>query len=346
LELSSRKLQKLGFDTQTSPTGDEADFAPTRLKSYQQTHQLTRLVQTGIPDLDQTDTKGVAVSQKDRLLRENARKTNNKQQPGLLNFSNCRHPNELDAIRRSESSEEEMEINIHEDLHAFWKRDRREHDGLAMCDTMQDEVLSPASRRRTDLFDWSSSASDIPQEIVEGIPASQEDFVRSLGATRRRIKHDEEVPDEVYGDTSTEETSPSQPTMTTGRDVPAGPVNPFHIGWEKNKIWTPMTGWINVGGSSSSEPTSPPPNNFRDRPGDISVGPRGIVEPAETEGNFNANTNIKDLKVEYSAYDHYIQQALEHKAQTEGAIKKRRETRGKRGPDKATTTRRPPRELA
>jgi hypothetical protein len=74
---------------------------------------------------------------------------------------------------------------------------------------MQDKVLSPASRRRTDLFDWSSSASDIPQEIVKGIPASQENFVRSLGAARRRIKHDEEVPDKVYGDTSTEETSPT-----------------------------------------------------------------------------------------------------------------------------------------
>ena len=55
-----------------------------------------------------------------------------------------------------------------------------------------------------------------------------------------------------------------------------------------------MTGWINVGGSSSSEPTPPPPNYFRERPGDISVGPRGVVEPAETERNFNANT--KDLR--------------------------------------------------
>jgi hypothetical protein len=121
-------------------------------------------------------------------------------------------------------------------------------------------------------------------------------------------------------------------------------MNPFHIGWEKNKIWTPMTGWISVGRSSSSEPT--PPNNFRDRPGDISVRPRGIVEPAETRENFDANNNTKDLKVEYSAYDHYIQRALEHKAQTGGAIKKRHDTRSKKGPDKATTMRRPLSNLA
>jgi hypothetical protein len=178
--LSWQVLQKLGIDqnmeehryvkhigdTQTPPKGDEADFAPTRLKSYQQVHQLTGQVQTGVPDPDRTDTKEVAVSQKDRLLRENARKTNNKQQLGLLNSRNCRHPNKLDAIRRLVNSEEEMEINIHEDLRAFWKRDQKEkeHDGLAMYDTMQDEVLSPASRRKTDLFDWGSSTSGIPQE--------------------------------------------------------------------------------------------------------------------------------------------------------------------------------------
>jgi hypothetical protein len=76
------------------------------------------------------------------------------------------------------------------------------------------------------------------------------------------------------------------------------------------------------------------------------VRPRVIVEPVETRENFDANNNTKYLKVEYSAYDHYIQRALEHKAQTGGAIKKRRDTRGKRGPDKATTTRRPPSDLA
>ena len=87
--LSWQVLQKLGIDqnmeehryvkhigdTQTPPKGDEADFTPTRLKSYQQVHQLTGQVQTGVPDPDRTDTKEVAVSQKDRLLRENARKT-------------------------------------------------------------------------------------------------------------------------------------------------------------------------------------------------------------------------------------------------------------------------------
>ena len=48
-----------------------------------------------------------------------------------------------------------MEINIHEELRAFWKRDReeKEHDESAMDDTLQDEVLSPASCRQTDLFD-------------------------------------------------------------------------------------------------------------------------------------------------------------------------------------------------
>ena len=93
----------------------------------------------------------------------------------------------------------------------FWKRDQKEKecDGLAMYDTMQDEVLSPASCRRTDIFDWGSSASGITQEIVEGIPASQENFVSGPGATRRRIKQDEEVPDEFYEDTSTEGTSQS-----------------------------------------------------------------------------------------------------------------------------------------
>jgi hypothetical protein len=25
----------------------------------------------------------------------------------------------------------------------------------------------------------------------------------------------------------------------------------FHLGWKKDRIWTPLTGWINVGGSSS-----------------------------------------------------------------------------------------------
>jgi hypothetical protein len=225
-----------------------------------------------------------------------------------------------------------MEINIHEDLRAFWKRDQKEkeHDGLAMYDTMQDEVLSLASLRRTDLFDWGSSAPGITKEIVEGILASQENFVSSPWAPWIRIKQDEEVPDEVYEDTSIERTSPSQPTRTTGHDVLAGLVNPFHIGWEKNKIWTPMTGWISVGRSSSSEPTPPPPNKFHDRLGDTSVKPRGIVEPAETRENFDANNNTKDLKVEYSAYDHYIQRALEHKAQTGGAIKKRQDTRGKK----------------
>jgi hypothetical protein len=107
-----------------------------------------------------------------------------------------------------------------------------------------------------------------------------------------------------------------------------------------------MTGWISVGRSSSSEPTPPPPNEFHDRLGDISVRPRVIVEPAETRENFDANNNTKYLKVEYSAYDHYIQRALEHKAQTGGAIKKRRDTRGKKDPDRATTTRRPPSDLA
>ena len=213
----------------------------------------------------------------------------------------------------------------------FWKRDQKEKecDGLAMYDTMQDEVLSPASCRRTDIFDWGSSASGITQEIVEGIPASQENFVSGPGVTRRRIRRDEEVLDKVYEDMSMERTSPSQPTTTTGHDVPVGPVNPFHIGWEKDKIWTPMTGWINVGGSSSSEPTPPPPNVFCERPGDILVGSGGVVEPAEPEEDFNANT--KDLKVEYSAYDHYIKQALEDKAQIGGTIKKRQETRSKKG---------------
>jgi hypothetical protein len=128
--LSWQVLQKLGVDqnveehryvkhigdTQTPPKGDETDFAPTHLKSYQQIHQLTGLVQTGVPDPDRTGAKKVAVFQKGRLLRENARKTNNKQQPDLLNSRNCKHPNELDAIRRWVNSEEDMEINIHEDL--------------------------------------------------------------------------------------------------------------------------------------------------------------------------------------------------------------------------------------
>jgi hypothetical protein len=171
--------------------------------------------------------------------------------------------------------------------------------------------------------------SDIPQEIVESIPASQEGSSRSLRVVRQRIKHDEEVLDKVYGDTSTEETSQSQLTTTISHGVPAGPVNPFHIGWEKDKIWTPMTGWINVGGSSSSEPTPPPPNVFCERPGDILVGSGGVVEPAEPEEDFNANT--KDLKVEYSAYDHYIKQALQDKAQIGGTIKKRQETQSKKG---------------
>jgi hypothetical protein len=230
----------------------------------------------------------------------------------------------------------------------FWKRDQKEKecDGLAMYDTMQDEVLSPASCRRTDLFDWGSSASGITQEIVEGILASQENFVSGPGVTRRRIRQDEEVPDKVYEDMSTERTSPSQPTTTTGHDIPAGPVNPFHIGWEKNTIWTPMTGWISIRGSSSSELTPPPPNDFHDRPGDTAVRPREIVEQVETREKFDAYTNTKDLKVDYSAYDHYIQRALKHKAQTGGTMKKRRDMRGEKDPDRATTTRRPPSDLA
>ena len=51
------------------------------------------------------------------------------------------------------------------------------------------------------------------------------------------IKRNERVPDEVYGDESTEETSPSQLITTID-----------HV---DERIWTPLTGWVNVGGSSS-----------------------------------------------------------------------------------------------
>ena len=61
-----------------------------------------------------------------------------------------------------------MEINIHEELRAFWKRDReeKEHDESAMDDTLQDEVLSPASCRQTDLFDWGSPTPGVTQDII------------------------------------------------------------------------------------------------------------------------------------------------------------------------------------
>ena len=62
-----------------------------------------------------------------------------------------------------------------------------------------------------------------------------------------------------------ERTSPSQPITTVAHGVPEGSINPFHIGWEKNKIWTPITGWISVGRPHSSGPASqPPPDNFHD----------------------------------------------------------------------------------
>jgi hypothetical protein len=95
-----------------------------------------------------------------------------------------------------------------------------------------------------------------------------------------------------------------------------------------------MTGWINVGRPYSSEPTSPPPpNDFHDHRGDTLVRPQDVVEPAEAKEIFDATG---DLKVEYSAYDHYIQRALKHK----DTMKKQQDTRGGEDPDRATATRR------
>ena len=56
-------------DTQTS-ADDETDFAPTRSKLCQQTHQLTKPVQTVVPDLDQNGNKGVAVSQRNWVVSD------------------------------------------------------------------------------------------------------------------------------------------------------------------------------------------------------------------------------------------------------------------------------------
>ena len=201
---------------------------------------------------------------------------------------------------------------------------------MTTCDAMQGEVLSPASRRKTKLFDWSPPAPSIQQEIG--------DYFRRIETTRRGSRHGRGkaietalgrgVSDEARGDTCTGETEPSKPTITTGHDVPAGPVNfaPFRVGWEKYIIWTPIAGWI-TSESSSSEPTPPPTIDFRDHPKEISVGPQGMVGPAETGETFNDNTNIEDPKVVYSAYDCYIQRTLKRKSQAGGATKKRKNVR-------------------
>ena len=178
-----------------------------------------------------------------------------------------------DGYGDNSSPDTESEPEARNDLHAY--RDPRggsyppsrelqnePHEATmdAICDMIKGEVLSPAVRRRTDSFNWSSSTSDLPQELVESTPASQEGFIRSLGVVRKGIKRDKEVPDEVYGGESTEETSPSQLTTTIDHDVPAGLMSPFHLGWKKDRIWTPLTGWINVGGSSSELNKGAPPD--------------------------------------------------------------------------------------
>jgi hypothetical protein len=57
-------------DTQTTSADDEKDFAPTRSKLCQQTHQLTKPVQKMVPDLDQNGNKGVAVSQRNWVVSD------------------------------------------------------------------------------------------------------------------------------------------------------------------------------------------------------------------------------------------------------------------------------------
>jgi hypothetical protein len=168
LNMENHRDIKHTGNTQTPPRGDKADFAPARLKSYQQGRQLTGPAQTGIRDPAWTGAKKVAIFRQTRLLRENAHTTNNKQQLDLSNYRNCRHPTNFDGIRRWTNLEAEMEINIHEELRAFWKRDReeKEHDESAMDDTLQDEVLSPASCRQTDLFDWGSPTPGVTQDII------------------------------------------------------------------------------------------------------------------------------------------------------------------------------------
>ena len=160
-----------------------------------------------------------------------------------------------------------MEVNIHEELRTFWRRDRerKENDELAMCDTLQDDILSPASHRQTDLFDWGSPTSGVVRDIVADTQTPQMSFVSGPGTTRRRIDRDREVPDEAYEYANAERTSPSQPITAVAHGVPEGSINPFHIGWEKNKIWTPITGWISVGRPHSSGPSSqPPPDDLHD----------------------------------------------------------------------------------
>jgi hypothetical protein len=109
-----------------------------------------------------------------------------------------------------------------------------------------DDVLSPASHRQTDLFDWGSPTSGVVLDIIVGTPTPQTNSISGPGATRRRVNRDGEVPDGAYEYTNAERTSPSQPITTAAHGVPEGLINPFHIGWEKNKIWTPITGWIGV----------------------------------------------------------------------------------------------------
>jgi hypothetical protein len=46
-------------------------------------------------------------------------------------------------------------------------REQDERHSSGICDAMQDEVLTPASSRKTELFDWGSPAPDILQEIED-----------------------------------------------------------------------------------------------------------------------------------------------------------------------------------
>ena len=110
LNMENHRDIKHTGNTQTPPRGDKADFAPARLKSYQQGRQLTGPAQTGVRDPAWTGAKKVAILRQNRLLRESTHTTNNKQQLDFSNYRNGRHPTNFDVIRRWANLEAEMEI--------------------------------------------------------------------------------------------------------------------------------------------------------------------------------------------------------------------------------------------
>ena len=112
-------------NAQTPPRGDKTNFPPPRLKSYQQGHQLTGPTQTGVPGPAWTGAEKVAILRQNQLLRKSTHTTNNKQQLDISNCRNGRQPTNPDVIRRWTNLEAGMEVNIHEELRTFWRRDRK-----------------------------------------------------------------------------------------------------------------------------------------------------------------------------------------------------------------------------